>query len=243
MPLQNARSNAALPTGSGGNAETTRIVLFPGLGADARILAPQIAAFPSIEVPDWLPPQRVERLEDYARRMAGRIIDDGRPLILGGVSFGGMIALEAARVLRTRAVVLIASCRSCASVPFAYRQLANLLPWIPGWLIQCLRAAAPLAAWRFGPLDAENRRLLTQVLKGTDPAFAQWAAWALARWPGSDEMIAPVYQIHGDRDRILPCRRTCADEIVFGAGHAVNMTHSRDVNAFLRRVIARDAID
>jgi hypothetical protein len=49
---------------------TNRLILLPGLGADARLFAPQAAAFKQLEVPEWLVPRRGESLEDFGRRMA-----------------------------------------------------------------------------------------------------------------------------------------------------------------------------
>ena len=42
---------------------TPRLVLFPGLAADARLFEPQRRAFPQLEVPPWLMPLADERLE------------------------------------------------------------------------------------------------------------------------------------------------------------------------------------
>src|SRR6185503_21033432 len=85
----------------------TRLVLLPGLGADAALFEPQRAAFPGLEVPPWLDPHPGETLPAFAARMADRVGPTG-PLVLGGVSFGGMVALEMARLVQPRAVVLVA---------------------------------------------------------------------------------------------------------------------------------------
>jgi hypothetical protein len=50
-----------------------QLVLFPGLGADYRLLEPQLAAFPQLIVPPWIPPRKNESLPSYAARMAETI--------------------------------------------------------------------------------------------------------------------------------------------------------------------------
>jgi len=76
-----------------------RLVFLPGLGADARLFDPQRAVFPEIEVPPWLPYREEESLADYARRMAATVTLSAN-MYLGGVSFGGMVALEDGAVSR-----------------------------------------------------------------------------------------------------------------------------------------------
>ena len=81
---------------------STRLVLFPGLGADGRLFEPQRRGLPAdvqIETPPWIEPLSIdETVESYLRRMAERVSPprEGERLFLGGVSFGAIVALEAA---------------------------------------------------------------------------------------------------------------------------------------------------
>lgn len=67
-------------------------ILLPRLGADRRLFEPQSLAFPDLLVPPWIVPEKHEKLPDYAARLAKTIAPGRRPLILGGSSFGGMVA-------------------------------------------------------------------------------------------------------------------------------------------------------
>src|SRR5688500_20374409 len=102
-----------------------RLVMLPGLGADARLFEPQRREFPGLEVPPWLPPVRGESLADYGRRMAAQVKGDG-PLCLGGVSFGGMVAVEMARHLPAERVVLVSSCTTGDAVRRSVARFAPL---------------------------------------------------------------------------------------------------------------------
>ncbi len=63
----------------------------------------------------------------------------------------------------------------------------------------------------------------------------RWAGLAALGWrPTAAVLRCPLFQIHGDRDRILPCRLTRPDVIVPGAGHLLPLTHTDAVNHFLR---------
>jgi hypothetical protein len=65
-----------------------RLVLLPGLGADADLLEPQRRAFPDLEVLPWLDPRPDESLDEFGRRMA-EASTARRGSVIGGVSFGG----------------------------------------------------------------------------------------------------------------------------------------------------------
>jgi len=75
-------------------ATEARLVLLPGAGASGALFEPLRRSFERLVVPPWLTPLRRESLEDYGRRMAATIPCE-EPFYLGGVSFGGMVALEA----------------------------------------------------------------------------------------------------------------------------------------------------
>ncbi len=71
------------------------LILLSGMAADARLFALQQADFPGLVVPDWIEPRPKEPLPAYAARLA-RLVDPGRPCLVGGASFGGLVALELA---------------------------------------------------------------------------------------------------------------------------------------------------
>jgi pimeloyl-ACP methyl ester carboxylesterase len=218
-----------------------RLILFPGLGADGRMYEPQRAAFPHLEVPRWLEPRRRETLADFARRTAEHVArDDGRPLYLGGSSFGGMVALEAARHLRPRAVFLIGSCRSPRSVPWPFRLAGRAGRLAPGPVLRAIHAVNSRSTRMFGDLDAAQHAAMVAMMRDADPRFVQWGGHALACWAGAagEPLPCPVHHIHGDADRIMPCRLVRPDVIVPGAGHLLSVTHADAVNAFLRERIA-----
>jgi len=217
-----------------------KLLLFPGMGADHRLLGPQARAFPDLVVPPWIPPRRGESLASYAGRLAPTIPADASSVI-GGVSFGGMLACELARILRPRALVLIAS----ASDPFFMsryqRTAATVGPHAPSAVLR------PLARWpwlvrHFLPTrDPGHAQLLVDMLGCCDVGFLKWSAGAIVSWrPEPFPADIPVHRLHGDRDNIIPLRRYEGQTVVRDAGHLVNLTQPEETNAFLRGVVAMD---
>jgi pimeloyl-ACP methyl ester carboxylesterase len=208
------------------------MVLLPGMAADERLFEPQRRAFPGLIVPSWIAPARRESLPSYARRMAFAI-RFANPSFIGGVSFGGIVALEMASHLGLAECVMISSIRSPAEMPWRLRVLRPLASIGPerlgstaGWAARWLPPFMPrVTARRLGRLAAPQS------------AFLRWACWAVLRWqPTPAARQVRVVQIHGSADRTFPLWYTHPDEIVAGGGHLLTLTHPLEVNRFLTGV-------
>jgi pimeloyl-ACP methyl ester carboxylesterase len=214
----------------------TSLLLLPGVGADRRLFHAQRTCATHIDVIPWIAPTTPdESLPDYASRLAATI-DASEPFVLGGASFGGMVALELARHLRPAAVLLIASCRSPYSLPSVYRYLNAAAQLLPAWAFTSAAARSRPIASRFGLTTHAERRLFAAMLRDTPPSFVQWACRAILGWPGAAEPDVPVHHIHGANDRIIPLRGVQPTVVVPDAGHFLNVTHPAAVNTFIDTV-------
>jgi surfactin synthase thioesterase subunit len=74
------------------------LTLLSGMGADERVFRRQRQQFTNLRLPGWIAPRPGDDLVGYARRMAHRV-DPAGPCFGGGLSLGGMIAIEMARDL------------------------------------------------------------------------------------------------------------------------------------------------
>jgi pimeloyl-ACP methyl ester carboxylesterase len=211
------------------------MILLPGMGADARMFAPQQQAFPGLQVPAWIAPRPRESLTDFARRMAPTLAFR-RPLVLGGVSLGGMVAWELARHLRPEALILIASCSTRRGIRPLFRAARPLVPLVPAGLFKLAKRLAPLYCGRIGHGGAADRRLAVAMLRDADVGFLQWALAAVLDWQPSAIEATRVFRIHGTRDLVIPARRVAADALLPG-GHLINLSHADEVNRLIRQTI------
>lgn len=210
------------------------LILLPGLGCDARMFSPQRAAFPELIVPQWIPPERKEPLAHYAARFA-KVIDPGVPCFLGGVSFGGVVALEVATHLATRECYLFGSIRGNREIPIRlniFRHISDM--------IMILKWSSPVALNYGGRWFSPAIRGVLHQLKDADPSFVRWAARAILHWKPSPEIARlHIVQIHGDRDWVFPIWRLTAEKTIKGAGHLMSMTHADEVNAYVRERMSK----
>ena len=106
----------------------TRVLLLPGLGADARLFRAQAESL-KIEVPAWPPFHSGESLQSFAGRLFAGLADP--PDVIGGASFGGMVALEMAAIMQPKAVLLVGSCTSPSAVATHLRLVGRLASSYP----------------------------------------------------------------------------------------------------------------
>lgn len=217
---------------------TPRLIMLPGLAADARLFGPQRAAFEPFEVPPWLPVRKDDSLADYARRMA-ESFDTTEPFILVGVSLGGMLAQEIARHSNPVCVILVSSCDDGDQVPRYFHWFEALTRPIPDRVLGTGRVLAPFISRYFSGATAEHAELTAAMVRSTPIEFIRWGAHAIFEWRGAGELSCPVYHIHGDADRLIPPENVTADRIVEGGGHLINVTHPDQVNAFIAECIER----
>ncbi len=235
-------ANGSYPTDASAHdavGPPTRLVLFPGLGADARLFEPQRNGLPGVrvEVPQWLVPERAEEtLESYAKRMAALVQPVcGEQLFVGGVSFGALVALEAARHLPdVRGVFMIGGCRDPRAIAPFFRFACRAAPLIPTPLFKLVLYGSPAALVLFESLDWDHMRLYSRMLNESSPRQVQWAAGALHRYRSAgDPPGVPVYLIHGQRDLLIPMKNVNPDYVVPHGRHLVGLTRADKVNRYL----------
>lgn len=211
-----------------------KIYVLSGLGVDHRVFTGiDFGAFEVIHIP-WLQPQAKETIAAYAARLAALITD--RAPILIGLSFGGIIAQEIARIIPCKQIILIASAKNKWELPSVYRiiGISCLHHLVPGFLFTY---SGRLTEWFFGVKTGDQKNLLAIILKETNPAFRSWAINALLTWPHKDQAPANTVSIHGSKDRLIPIRNVIATFTIQGAGHFLTVTHAKEVSELLRSIL------
>ncbi len=215
-------------------AKLQPIYFVSGLGADERIFQwLRYEGFRPIHI-RWLSPEPNEPIGDYAKRLTAQIEDDC-PVVVG-LSFGGIVAVEIAKQIKTKQIILLSSVKDSLEVPF-YFKLFRLFPihrifpfksllWAFYWLVY----------WLFAPEGSDQKLLLKTVLIETDPQFLKWALHRVVTWQNR-EIPDNLVHIHGKGDRIFPYRFVSPNYSVENSGHLMVMNRAEEVSDLLEQLI------
>lgn len=211
------------------------VLFLPGMGADERMFSEQMRVIPGSRCLRWIPPEKKESLSDYVVRLARHHRIPEEPYLIGS-SFGGIAAQELAVPLRAKAVILIGSAKSAEVFPGILKLVEKTLRILPDRLFRSAMLNNPFLKTMFGVRNAEDERLFRDMLQDAAMPFLRWAPQAVLNWKPS-ELPCPILQIHGDRDRMIPPKRTRPDRWVRGGGHFISVTHASQVTSFLLDIL------
>ena len=214
------------------------IFCISGLGADERI-------FKNLNIPEtnfhyvrWLQPRVNESLSDYARRLSAQLPDDS-PTILG-VSFGGMMAIEIAKLRPVSKIILISSIKTCADIPVWMKtcgtcKLDKLLPKSRAGFRK-LKVMRPIQNYFLGAHTEEEKKIANEYRDNVDPVYIRWAIRQVLSWK-NDWVPENLVHLHGGNDHIFPVKKMKPDYIIPGGGHFMIMDRCTDISDILKKVV------
>ena len=210
-----------------------KVYIFSGLGADERVF--KYLDFKDLDVTfvQWIKPKVDEPLVNYVSRIREQIKDENPILI--GLSFGGIVATELAKIIPIEKLILISSLKTKAEIPLIYRlagktNLHRLIPY------SILKKDHFLNRWLFGVIRKNDRDLFRKVLSDTDIDFLKWAINAVVNWSNL-ELHHSLFHIHGTHDKILPIDKSGKVVPIQNGGHLMVLTKAKQVSEVLHQII------
>jgi len=211
------------------------VYFISGLGADATVFE-RLELDPQIEVNHlpWLVPKANEKMFDYAQRMIKDIQDPENSIIVG-LSFGGVMAIEIARSIKVKHVILLSSIKNRSEMPLQLDMigLLRLNRLIPA---SKLMHYHELVSWFFGVRPGREKNLFDRLLEQTDEALVDWSSEQILTWKG-EHNIRNITHIHGTADTVFPIKRVKPDHVIKGGPHFMVYTHAKAVSKILNSVI------
>lgn len=213
---------------------TRHLYLISGLGADERI-------FRNLKFPDnyqvhylpWLAPIPNEPLRDYASRMAAGIQEE--PVTLLGVSFGGVMSLEIAKLIPVAQVILLSSIKYTREKPPYYKWVKILgLHHLPDSILYSRRT---LIVKRFLNIETEEElELVNEYLQKKDYGYLRWAVNTILHWE-NEEVPPNLVHIHGAKDFPFPIKLLTPTHIIPDGGHFMVLNRAEAINKILQQVL------
>jgi len=205
------------------------LFLFSGLGADKRVYEYLDLSAYKVNHVDWIDPLPNESIEQYAGRLAGKI-GKNNPILMG-VSFGGMIAIEIAKLISVEKIILISSAKSREDIPaprFQFTRKLQLHRFIPTHFV---KNPNRIVFWFFGVEKKWEKDLLRAIMRDTNVAFFRWAIDRIVNW-GNETILDNAIHIHGTKDRLIPF--TTADYKIEGGGHLMIINRAEEIDEIIR---------
>lgn len=211
------------------------LYLISGLGADERMFSNLILpADYQVHYLPWITPLPSEPISRYAARMAENIQADG-PVVLLGVSFGGMMSIEIARHIPVAKNILLSSIKCAAEKPPYYNWIRNLrIHKLPDQLIYQRRGA--IVRKFLNAETAWEKQLVNEYLQKRDLTFTRWAVDAILNWDNTS-FPENLVHIHGDKDWPFPVRYLQPTHLIPNAGHFMVLNRANAVNRILAEVL------
>jgi hypothetical protein len=216
----------------------TQLYFISGLGADHRLFENQIASNIPITVIDWKRPLVNEQIEDYAKRMVAEIPNNNKSIIIGGVSFGGMMAIEMQKFLPDARVIIISSIKSYKELP-PHIKIWRYIPIYKLLSGNFIKRAGITCKFIFGSMNKGDVELFSKMVSDADPVFIKWAIHQIVNWKNK-KFPKNIIHLHGSRDLIFPILFLKKPFISFrGGDHLMIKTKSEEINYFLHNGIIK----
>lgn len=205
-----------------------------GLGADQRMFQKLHIPGARLKPVPWPDFDRHDEMACYAQKVAA-LIPEGPDEIILGLSFGGMLASEIARMRPQARVIILSSAKSPSELPpvagwVRFLGRNGLMPVSLGKL-----PTKPLLE-RFGADTEEEKALIRAVLEATDNQFAKRALKAIIEWqttPAPDSII----HIHGTADAMIVPDHIHPDHWIEGGKHIMVYSRAPEVSALIAQYV------
>ena len=212
------------------------IYLIAGLGADTRVYN-NIDLHDHEVIPvDWIEPHQSDTLNTYAQKLIHQYNIPPNSILIGN-SLGGMIAVEMAKQIPVKKVILISSIKTSNEAPgyFSFFRTLPVYKIIPGKLFTAMGfVIKPL----FGHMSAEDAWLFSDMLKNSSPKFIKWAMGAVLYW--KNDIIPPnLFHITGDKDLVFSFKRITGATIVKGGTHIMIFDKAKEINKLLKNILKK----
>jgi len=203
-----------------------------GLAADEKMFA-KLSFHPPNELAilPWEPSSRDQTLQEYASKFVKRI-DQSQPVVLLGLSFGGMLISEICDRIPVTKAILISSAPSNQFIP-------KWLKIVPNFLITpgLLRTAYRLTPWFvfdyfFGSRNEEGKKLIRHYLKNMNFRNVSNHVRMISNW-SRKETPSSVVRIHAMDDRLLSFEKSGTQYVLERGGHFAILSESERISEII----------
>lgn len=213
-----------------------KIFFIPGLGANEKVFD-NIGDLNCDQIKiKWLDNLEDESINEYSRRLI-EAYDIGENDIVAGLSFGGILAQEIARILYHKEVILISSFRDIKDLKPLYRfgLKTGLYKLTPGFRIPIVDE---IIAYNLNSENQESKPILKEMLEHTDYNLLKWSLEKIAQLPSASNDSFITHNIIGNNDKILQTWSNEYTTIIEGGSHFMVYEKADEVTSTILKILS-----
>ncbi|MBZ9786534.1 alpha/beta hydrolase [Psychroflexus sp. CAK57W] len=214
----------------------------PGMAANPTI-------FERIELPkaefkiiwlSWKIPAKEETLSSYARRMVEEVVKN-EPVVLIGVSFGGVLVQEMSKLVSVKRLIIISSVKTKHELPKRMKiaRDTGVYKVLPTGLLNYMTHIEKLP---LGDLVSKRLKLYQHYLSINDREYLDWAIKEMLCW-NQTQPIKDIIHIHGDEDLVFPIKNIENSIAIPKGTHIMILMKSKWFNKHLPELILNGKIN
>lgn len=209
------------------------IYCISGLGADEKAFEKLHVNGCSFKCLRWISPLTKESLSSYAKRMLEQIEESN--LIILGLSFGGMLAVEMAKQIAIEKLILLSTAKTYKEMPVWMRWAGtlNLHKLIP---IKLTRLTEKANDRRMGIETIEEKQFVDYYRKNADEKYVDWAVDQILNWKNT-WVPESAFHIHGEKDRMFPIRNIRPTHVIKGGTHIMVLNRAEEVSSCIEKIV------
>jgi pimeloyl-ACP methyl ester carboxylesterase len=209
------------------------LVFIPGLGADERMFNFINLNGCTKQFIKWVKPEKNASFNTYLLKIKEQI-KIGEPIILIGVSLGGIVAMELRELIPVEKTIIISSVKTKAEVPFFFKliRLLRINKIISPTLMK--KSALLIKPFIADTSNEKAMQLFKAMLYDTDNEFIKRSIQFVLDWKRSSYHNENLIHIHGTKDLVFPLKNiNHCDFKIRGGAHDMIMSKPQEINKIL----------
>ncbi len=209
------------------------IYCISGFGADERVFSKLNFNADTVTFIQWTEPLKNESIDEYAKRLIEKV-HHKNPILIG-LSFGGMMCIEIAKIISVSRIVIISSIKTYHEMPLWMRLSGklNLHKIAPS---KSYKIYEPLENYNLGIKNKDELQLVREYRSHISKTYTKWAINEILHWK-NNWIPENIIHIHGSDDHIFPVKKLKADHVINGGGHFMIMNKAAAVNEIFRTIL------
>ena len=214
-----------------------KIYLVPGLGNDYRIFSRLVKflKYNDLEFIEYIEPPAIKTtMQDYAQLIIDKYNIQSDSILIG-MSMGGTLAVELAKRISFKRIILISTFKHKRECPLIFR-IARFFPiyrLVPAFFI---RIFIPMFARLLRICNKAETSILRKMLNDRSNLHFAWGRWAIVHWENKLELRSIIH-INGTNDHIFLKANKHADHLIEGGTHNMIMDRAEEISQIINEAL------